>query len=117
MLLGKKAGTSCAAMGAPVNMLYRRLAAYFLLIVLAFSGFSGAAQAQSYTFNSVQIEGNQRVQSSTIIAYTGIEKGKPVSAGALNDAYQRILDSGVFETRSEERRVGKECRSRWSPYH
>src|SRR2546422_6409659 len=24
---------------------------------------------------------------------------------------------GVFENRSEERRVGKECRSRWSPYH
>ena len=23
----------------------------------------------------------------------------------------------VAETRSEERRVGKECRSRWSPYH
>ena len=23
----------------------------------------------------------------------------------------------AFQTRSEERRVGKECRSRWSPYH
>ena len=23
----------------------------------------------------------------------------------------------IFEQRSEERRVGKECRSRWSPYH
>src|SRR3712207_8703034 len=23
----------------------------------------------------------------------------------------------VVEARSEERRVGKECRSRWSPYH
>ena len=23
----------------------------------------------------------------------------------------------IFEERSEERRVGKECRSRWSPYH
>src|SRR5256884_9971617 len=23
----------------------------------------------------------------------------------------------VIQTRSEERRVGKECRSRWSPYH
>ena len=23
----------------------------------------------------------------------------------------------VLVTRSEERRVGKECRSRWSPYH
>ena len=26
-------------------------------------------------------------------------------------------DKSVFLTRSEERRVGKECRSRWSPYH
>ena len=25
--------------------------------------------------------------------------------------------AGYFMTRSEERRVGKECRSRWSPYH
>ena len=24
---------------------------------------------------------------------------------------------GDVQTRSEERRVGKECRSRWSPYH
>ena len=24
---------------------------------------------------------------------------------------------GILTTRSEERRVGKECRSRWSPYH
>src|SRR3989454_9925524 len=26
-------------------------------------------------------------------------------------------DDLLFEVRSEERRVGKECRSRWSPYH
>src|SRR3989441_7464883 len=30
---------------------------------------------------------------------------------------RRIQDSTWIETRSEERRVGKECRSRWSPYH
>ena len=30
--------------------------------------------------------------------------------------YERFLEN--FPTiRSEERRVGKECRSRWSPYH
>ena len=31
-----------------------------------------------------------------------------------------LLNSGAADyvvTRSEERRVGKECRSRWSPYH
>ena len=31
---------------------------------------------------------------------------------ALND-----VTLGIEEGRSEERRVGKECRSRWSPYH
>ena len=25
--------------------------------------------------------------------------------------------AGLVAARSEERRVGKECRSRWSPYH
>ena len=30
------------------------------------------------------------------------------------DSYQRIENP---RSRSEERRVGKECRSRWSPYH
>ena len=28
-----------------------------------------------------------------------------------------IVDSEYGIYRSEERRVGKECRSRWSPYH
>ena len=27
------------------------------------------------------------------------------------------IDAAKLEQRSEERRVGKECRSRWSPYH
>ena len=30
---------------------------------------------------------------------------------------QEALDEAVKLIRSEERRVGKECRSRWSPYH
>ena len=30
---------------------------------------------------------------------------------------ERFTQCHSFEARSEERRVGKECRSRWSPYH
>ena len=40
--------------------------------------------------------------------------------GGGNVAYRKVivmLDFGAKVTRSEERRVGKECRSRWSPYH
>ena len=41
----------------------------------------------------------------------------------INDIVEILKKGGVaiFPTdtaeRSEERRVGKECRSRWSPYH
>ena len=38
-----------------------------------------------------------------------------------NFALECVLQKGngysAMTTRSEERRVGKECRSRWSPYH
>ena len=33
------------------------------------------------------------------------------------DVRQYLVALSHFTTRSEERRVGKECRSRWSPYH
>ena len=29
----------------------------------------------------------------------------------------RVPKKDLVDKRSEERRVGKECRSRWSPYH
>src|SRR3712207_9251130 len=50
----------------------------------------------------------------------------PRTALRLNEAAVHIQDSpetrsalvnNLLTTRSEERRVGKECRSRWSPYH
>src|SRR5258707_3161737 len=35
-----------------------------------------------------------------------------------NDHYvEQLVASAEAAIRSEERRVGKECRSRWSPYH
>ena len=37
-------------------------------------------------------------------------------AGTAASAADRAAHEGTL-LRSEERRVGKECRSRWSPYH
>ena len=31
--------------------------------------------------------------------------------------YKSDMNEAEYQGRSEERRVGKECRSRWSPYH
>ena len=38
-------------------------------------------------------------------------------SGNKPEAEQVASETELAETRSEERRVGKECRSRWSPYH
>ena len=39
-------------------------------------------------------------------------------AGTREQEYQDAVDEAErLQDRSEERRVGKECRSRWSPYH
>ena len=41
--------------------------------------------------------------------------GSPHAKGSTYTALHEM--EKVFTERSEERRVGKECRSRWSPYH
>src|SRR2546429_378152 len=69
------------------------------------------------------------VVGSTLRARSRAEKATIVSRfkdetlpGFANGALRVVVDA-VFpvaraaEVRSEERRVGKECRSRWSPYH
>src|SRR5438876_1380197 len=40
-----------------------------------------------------------------------------VDADLRKPGIRRLLNLGDGKYRSEERRVGKECRSRWSPYH
>ena len=51
----------------------------------------------------------QYVRSALGLLATGEDK--------LTQAQQLLLGTLVIGARSEERRVGKECRSRWSPYH
>src|SRR5256886_13643205 len=67
---------------------------------------------------------NESVQGTVQLQGEILHKGAtkiPLTTGmAILDARQEgkglplALENG---TRSEERRVGKECRSRWSPYH
>ena len=46
------------------------------------------------------------------------EYGTVASVKLITDRETRRSKGFAFiEMRSEERRVGKECRSRWSPYH
>src|SRR5690349_19471403 len=47
-----------------------------------------------------------------------VSAGHPARRALLgNAASDAISRADAYADRSEERRVGKECRSRWSPYH
>lgn len=76
-----------------------RLAARVALLgsVVVFSVPALPVLAQSYSFSNVVIEGNDRIEPATILKFAGISRGQSVSAGQLNDAYQRIVNSGLFE--------------------
>ena len=53
--------------------------------------------------------------------YSAIKKNEILPLAATWMDLENIMLSEIGQrktnTRSEERRVGKECRSRWSPYH
>lgn len=94
--------------GAGVVPRYLSLAtaALFLVFSSLATGFFHPAAAQEFRFGAVQVEGNERIEQGTILSYAGIARGQAVSAAELNDAYQRVLGSGLFESVSLEPRGG-----------
>ncbi|MFT6088683.1 outer membrane protein assembly factor BamA [Sulfitobacter sp.] len=64
------------------------------------------SQAQEYQFSTIQIEGNNRIGDSAVLSRAGIVRGRAVSGGQLNDAYQNLQASGLFETVAIEPRGG-----------
>ena len=55
--------------------------------------------------------------SARRVGPTGKAYGLDMTDEMLALARENQRKSGLANVRSEERRVGKECRSRWSPYH
>ena len=80
------------------SQLLRSAAIGLFLGTASVSGpFLTGAMAQGYSFSQVTIEGNQNVDAATILKLAGISRGQTLSAGGLNDAYQSLQTSGLFE--------------------
>src|SRR3989441_12550139 len=82
------------------------------------------------------VSGESLIRNLQIGLQRAADFGEPMRVGYVPDCFGHIaqlpqilrgfgIDNAVFwrgvgadaQKRSEERRVGKECRSRWSPYH
>jgi outer membrane protein insertion porin family len=92
------AGAGNARKSANRNILRPALMSILLSTAMVSAPFFTPAYAESYSFSKVVIEGNERVDASTILSYAGIAKGEEITSGALNDAYQRIVAAGLFES-------------------
>src|SRR2546423_13086619 len=88
--------------------LIRRVVLYHGIPVLAVQNITDVGHLRDERFD--------RGEDRMLVA-AGLEHE---SAAGIADAYEAAFhaDAALMNLlRSEERRVGKECRSRWSPYH
>src|SRR2546430_14715923 len=83
-----------------------------LIALLRWAGASKIASAQEITWL------NTAVEASAAADITKIEETPtPEPEHAPSPPEENQSTSAPAKSQSEERRVGKECRSRWSPYH
>src|ERR1035437_276815 len=72
---------------------------------------AGGELVEFHALGMADIEAGRAMQKDSIFQIMSMTK--PVTAIGI----MMLAEEGKLALRSEERRVGKECRSRWSPYH
>src|SRR2546422_11434252 len=98
---------------------YSRVRGFFVMgSLFLWLGIQAYGQGtQSTILGSVTDSSGGAVPGATVTVKnqgTGIERS--LATNESGDYRIAGLEAGMYQ-RSEERRVGKECRSRWSPYH
>ncbi|MEM6941750.1 MAG: outer membrane protein assembly factor BamA [Pseudomonadota bacterium] len=88
---------SCRASSITLSKLLRSVSVCILLSTSCVA-LSNAAEAQQFQFNSVEINGNERIRDAAILRQAGISRGQAVSGGQLNEAFQNLQGSGLFES-------------------
>ena len=97
---------------------YKKLSDNYEAIVIEGAGSPAEINLKE---NDIVNMGLAKLVDAPVILVADIDRGGVFASiyGTimLLDKEERDRIKGIILTRSEERRVGKECRSRWSPYH
>src|SRR6266850_451314 len=83
------------------------------ILLTQFFFFNDTATTEIYTFS---LHDALPIFGATVRFATAEGEGGDIHA-VLSEGGANLTDDSGLVARSEERRVGKECRSRWSPYH
>ena len=67
------------------------------------------------------INGLEGADANVVALYNSMAKLETIENNGIpfkiSHGKNHAVSTSTYTLRSEERRVGKECRSRWSPYH
>ena len=86
-----------------------------LFVMVAVSGFAAHVRA-NVSLPDVISDGMVLQQNQKVPIWGKADPGEAVTVRFAAQS-KSTTAAGDGEWRSEERHVGKECRSRWSPYH
>ena len=82
-----------------------------------------AAAGQEHTATCRLCQPHEQIDAATLFDHLRLfhpdwdAPGAPVPDHPTVSFARLVMTAAAAAARSEERRVGKECRSRWSPYH
>ena len=71
---------------------------FAVLLVISGSLIVPSASAQTFSFSRFDVVGNARINDSAILTYAAITPGSEVSGAQVNDALQRLQNTGLFES-------------------
>ena len=54
--------------------------------------------ADTYRLDSISVEGNYRVSDEAVVNYSRLKVGETTSSENLNDAYNKVLNTGLFSS-------------------
>src|SRR5437764_5408014 len=76
---------------------------------------SDVCSSDLYGTNYVYLVANRAINDGSFHHVAAVRSGTTLSLYIDGNLDSQVTASGLANIRSEERRVGKECRSRWSP--
>ena len=85
-------------------------------VLLFLAGLFQTIESPAYDALNADYSTSAQREKAYSLSYLGFNLGFIVGASVSGILFENFLRL-AFCIRSEERRVGKECRSRWSPYH
>jgi outer membrane protein insertion porin family len=68
------------------------------LVLVCILAFAPMAQAQNFQFRTIEVSGNQRIPDASVLRTAELSAGQSFTGGQVNDALQRLQNSGLFQT-------------------